>query len=266
MKPYLEVTNSETAGKLAIFFYAFSMADAIQPLKFFVYVVESPSAPDLYHQRSESELIRRAVNLNAIACVSRCAISRMAFTAALQVGLPEEMERFNGLLPILHISAHGSADGPQLSNNELVSWHELSELLIPINRALKSNLVVAMSCCKGYMGTRMAMRDEQSELPFFALIGSPEKPTWAETAVGFSTLYHQLARGAHVRDAVVAMCAASGRDTFFVEWGEGARQGWLEYMKHRDVENAQQSLADNAGSSTPDETAKMALLEKGRRR
>lgn len=39
-------------------------------LKFFVFVIESPSAVDLYHRRTEGEVIRQAVNLNQIWCTS----------------------------------------------------------------------------------------------------------------------------------------------------------------------------------------------------
>lgn len=187
----------------------------------------------------------------------------MAFTAALKLGLVEEMESFKGLLPLLHISAHGNSEGLQLSNDEVILWAELSELLIPINRALPSGLVVAMSCCEGYSAIRMAMRPEQAELPFHALVGSPEKPTWAETAVGFTTFYHQLAIGSHITDAVRAMCVASNRHSFAVEWGESTRQGWLAYIKQGEVEKIHEDLREEAGTRPPEDTAKMALLEKG---
>jgi hypothetical protein len=175
----------------------------------------------------------------------------------------EEVQRFSTLLPLLHISTHGHSEGLQLSNEELIPWSELADLLVPINRALQSKLVVAMSCCEGYSAVRMAMRDDRPELPFHALVGSPEKPTWAETAVAFTTFYHQLARGAHLNDAVSAMRIALGRDSFLVEWGEATRQGYLDYIKKVDAEKVRQQLQDDVESQPPDETAKMALLEKG---
>src|SRR5258705_8448442 len=82
---------------------------------FFVYVVESPSAPDIYHGRSEGGLVVNALGLDAIPCVSRTAINREAFVAALRIGLTEAMKEFPGRYPILHLSAHGSNEGIQLS-------------------------------------------------------------------------------------------------------------------------------------------------------
>lgn len=60
-------------------------------LKFFVYVIESPSAVDLYHRRSEGDMLRQAINLNQIACALRLAVNLEAFTAAIRIGLYEAM-------------------------------------------------------------------------------------------------------------------------------------------------------------------------------
>ena len=84
-------------------------------LTFFVFVIESPSAVDRYHRRTEGEVIRQAVNLNQISCTSKLAINVESFVAAIRVGLHEEMEANPGLIPVLHISAHGSGEGIQLS-------------------------------------------------------------------------------------------------------------------------------------------------------
>src|SRR4051812_4378573 len=104
-------------------------------IRFFVYVVESPSALDIYHGRGEGELLARAVELNLTPAVSRIAISREAFEAALGVGLTEEMQAHAGLLPIVHLSAHGDENGIQLSTGEVITWNELREYLRPINKA-----------------------------------------------------------------------------------------------------------------------------------
>jgi hypothetical protein len=112
----------------------------------------------------------------------------------------------------------------------------------------------------------MAMRADRPDLPFYALVGSPEKPTWAETAVAFTTFYHQLARGVHITDAVNAMRIASGRNSFFVQWGENTRQGYLDYLKDLkdiDVQKVQNDLRDQVETQLPEDTAKMTLLEKG---
>ena len=197
-----------------------------QTLKFFVYVMESPSATDIYDGRSEGGCLGQVLKLNNIRCVTRTAVNKPAFVSALYTGLAEAINAETGKQPILHISAHGSTDGIQLTDGSIVSWDELRELLKPVNKALNGRLVVCMSSCKGYMGTRMAMEQLQQEYPFFALVGSGDSPTWSETAVGFSTFYHQMVRGSHVSAAVAVMRAASGHAHFFVEWAEIARRNY----------------------------------------
>ena len=117
---------------------------------FFVYIVESPSAPDLYRGRSEGALVPNALGLDQIPCLSRTAINREAFEAALQIGLPEAMKQFAGRYPMLHLSAHGASEGIQLSSGETISWPELRELLVPINESLGGDLLLCMSACEGY--------------------------------------------------------------------------------------------------------------------
>ncbi|MBW2673327.1 MAG: hypothetical protein JRD89_07950 [Deltaproteobacteria bacterium] len=105
-------------------------------LKFFVFIIESPSPKDIYVGRTEADLLRHAIELNLIKCASRIAINLESFVAAIKVGLHEEMTANPGLLPILHISAHGFSDGIQLSSGEILYWPALRELFKPINKAL----------------------------------------------------------------------------------------------------------------------------------
>lgn len=151
-----------------------------QRIKFFVFVIESPSAPDLYHRRSEGDVVRQAVELNGINCVVKTAISLEALEACLKVGLVEAMTHIPGHIPLLHISAHGDVHGIQLSDGCRISWEELKEHLRPVNRALDGRLVVCMSTCEGFAGIRMAMYPDEDELPYLALIGCSAKPTWGK--------------------------------------------------------------------------------------
>src|SRR5215475_948208 len=88
--------------------------------KFFVFVIESPSAVDLYHRRGEGGIIHQAVTLSNTPCVVRTAISLQAFEACLKIGLSEAMQIYPGRLPLLHISAHGDKEGIQLSNGDTI--------------------------------------------------------------------------------------------------------------------------------------------------
>lgn len=231
-----------------------------QRVKFFIFVIESPSAPDLYNKVSEGEVIKNAVALNGIHCVVKTAISLEAFIASLKIGVADEMQKLPNHIPILHISAHGNSDGIQLSDGHMLTWDQLKELLKPLNTALNNFLVVCMSSCEGYSGVRMAMSSDESDLSYFALIGSSAKPTWSETAIGYATFYHHLSRGEHISQAVDAMKIASGNNLFFIEHAEETRKGFIEYLKSVDSQQAVDALESNAANEPVEEQNAMRKL------
>lgn len=235
-----------------------------QRVKFFVFVIESPSAVDLYHGRSEGELMRRVVELNGIQCVLRTAISLEAFLACLKIGLAEAMSNVPGAIPLLHISAHGDKEGIQLSDGHMIRWEALREILRPVNAALNGSLVVCMSSCEGYMGVRMAMYPGDPDLPYLALVGCGGKPTWADTAVAFMTLYHQLCRGEHISVAVDAMRVASGNASFYLEHAENSRKGYIEQINTATLPaEAQAKLEHLVDTETPENQEKLKRLSVG---
>ena len=231
--------------------------------QFFVYIVESPSAPDLYHRRSEADLIRQAIELDEIPCASRCAITCEAFETALTLGISDEMTRWKGRVPILHISAHGGDEGIQLSNKDVLLWPDLKNLLVPLNKALGGGLLVCMSSCHGFAGIRMAMHPDDPDLPFFALVGSTAKPTWSDTAIAFATFYHLVAKGYYFQEAVEAMQKASGDEHFGVLTAAEARQTFLDYMKTFDTTSATKVLEASAAAVPAPHLQKRNALEGG---
>lgn len=231
---------------------------------FFVYIIESPSAPDIYHSRSEIQPLYNALKLNQIQCISRCAISRIAFDAALNIGLKEVLQHFQGMRPIIHLSCHANSDGILLSDGDFVTWAELRGFLLPLNQIMNGELVLCMSCCEGYSGIRMAMSLEDDCYPYFCLIGTPEKPTWSDTCVAFTTLYHRISKGAHVNEAVEAMRMASGHNSFFVEWAENSKEAFIEYHKNNfDTTTVTEELTALANTKPDYQRLEQTLLEKG---
>lgn len=227
-------------------------------IKFFVFVVESPSPVDIYHRRSEGEIIRQAVNLNQIPCIVKTAINFQAFDASLKIGLKEAMEAFPGMIPILHVSAHGHQEGIELSSGELIDWECLKEMFRPLNQALNNNLLVCLSSCEGYSGVRMAMSCEVEPYPYYAIVANGEKPLWSDTAVAYSTFYHLLAKGEYLTTSVEAMCVASGNNSFWLRTAEDARKGYLEHINKIDAQQVQQRLEENMSEETP-ENLKMLM-------
>jgi hypothetical protein len=225
-------------------------------LNFFVYIIESPSAPDLYHRRSEGELIEKSLSLHNIPCVTRLVISREAFEASIKVGLAEEMKNFPELLPILHISAHGGALGLQLSNGEEISWADLRSLLLPVSKALDGGLLLCMSSCEGFSACRMAMQSKSNEYPFFAVIGNTKKPTWSDTAIAYATFYHLIAKGEYVTQAVEAMQVAAGDYNFINITATAAQQAYLDVINKVDAVDARAELQQEADKEPPSSMAK----------
>ncbi len=202
-----------------------------EKFEFFVYIVESPSAIDVYHGRSEGERVASTLRLDGVPCVTRTAINNEAFVAALRVGLPEAMKVFPGRYPVLHLSAHGSNAGIQLSSGQVIGWQDLRELLVPINQSLNGALLLCMSACEGYSACQMAMREDDSPHPYFVMVGNCGTPTWSDTAVAYLAFYHLLAKDRHIPDAVEAMSAASGDPNWLTESAEESKQGYIDYLK-----------------------------------
>ena len=226
---------------------------------FFVYIIESPSEVDLYHNRSEGELLQQAIGLNNIPCVSKVAISKNAFEACFQVGLLESMNNFKNLIPVIHISAHGFSEGIQLSNHETITWDQLRMLLMPINQSVGNCLLLCMSSCKGYSACRMAMSLNDNQHPFFSMVGHVGTPVWAETAVAFTTLYHLLAKGLHVNDAVEAMKISSGNYGFVFTTATESQQTYIDYCRITSTSDMQQRLRQQLPSDSLQPLSKRVL-------
>jgi hypothetical protein len=228
--------------------------------KFFVYIVESPSAPDIYHGRSEGYLVSSAVRLDGIPSVTRTAINAEAFEAALRLGLPEAMKLHPDRTPILHLSAHGGTEGIQLSSGETLTWVELKALLIPINTSLGNALVLCMSACDGYSACRMAKQEADGPHPYFAMVGSYSKPTWADTAVAYSAFYHRVSKGHTLFAALEGMKAASGNDTWILETAEESKRSFIEYLSTYNLSEARQELEAVASEGSVSPNAKALEL------
>lgn len=199
--------------------------------EFFVYIVESPSAPDLYHGRSEGGLVAQTIRLDLIPCVTRTAINHEAFVAALRIGLPEAMKLFPGRYPILHVSAHGGKGGIQLSSNEIITWTQFREMLLPINESLQGVLLLCMSACEGYGASRMAMEVGDAPHPYFAMVGNYGTPSWSDTAVSYLAFYHLLAKGIPITQAVEAMRIASGDSRWILQTADKIKRDYIEFVK-----------------------------------
>ena len=188
------------------------------------------------------------------------AINTTTFEAALKVGIADAMRLLPGMIPMLHISAHGHQDGIQLSSGEVIVWAQLRGLLHPLNTALNNGLLVCLSSCEGYSGTRMAMFPQDEGYPFYAIVANSSKPSWSDTAVAYSTFYHLVGKGEYIRNAVEAMKVASGNDTFWIETAQESRQNYIDFANNINAQTVQAKLEENVSREPPGRLEEMRKL------
>lgn len=207
---------------------------------FLVYIVESPSPVDLYHKRFEGEMLTKALYLAGIPSIHKLAVNLEAFEASLTIGLDEYLKQPNALFPILHISSHGNRKGIQFTSGEVLEWHKLRDLIMPINKALNGQLVICLSSCESANACCMVM--EEGDIPFLVMIGHFGEPTWSDTAIAFATFYHLMGKG-KLEKAVEAMKTASGDEGFGVITGEAAKIIFIEAAKKLRIQDIARELS-----------------------
>lgn len=202
--------------------------------EFAVFVIESPRADDAYWHRSEMAALQLVGQLDAIPVAGKFALDRPHVERALAEAVPQFVSGLRRPYVLcLHLGAHGDAAGIELSSGERISWADLRGLLVPVCRLTAGLFLLSMSSCEGLnaQSTAISLLGEE-ELPFMAMVGSAGKPQWAETAVGYATLYHHLKTGASMPDAVQAMRAASRHPEFDWVRAEAVREEFRRSFQH----------------------------------
>jgi hypothetical protein len=215
---------------------------------FFVHIIESPSAKDLLDNRREGLLLQEGLKMAGVAHSYCLAVDRNTFHEALY---PKFLVSLKGkyIKCILHISAHGNHDGIALTNGFL-SWHDLDNLLSPINKILENYMVVCMSSCVGFAGCKMAMKTSPPH-PFFGLIGPTQEISIADTAIAFLTFYYRLSKGADVLTALEAMKISSGNVNFNSITADSAKQLYLKEIEKRKMEEMIKHFLASGGFKQP---------------
>ncbi len=181
-----------------------------------VFILESPNDADFYEGRSEGFALARSLRVAQIGAETRSVCSRAMF----QRGLDDYVNICRGvdpaeLLPVLHLSAHGSREGIGLTDGQLISWNAMAQLLAPINAQLNGSLDLILSSCNGFHAITMAMAHElHNPRAFNVLVGPNFEPTWGEALIGYTAFYFQLTRTMNLDNALNALRVASGQ----IEW------------------------------------------------
>ena len=161
------------------------------------------------------------------------AVDRTQFIRALDLSDGSRLRSkwlAEGVPPVIHLSMHGNQDGIALTSGENISWGELREILMPINASMQNGLLVCLSTCYGYSGTRMDMYFDEKP-PFWAIVGSGGDVTWGDSLQGFSTFYHHWFKGAAMLECAERMRQASGHSLFLGQAGKDSRSGYANYLR-----------------------------------
>jgi hypothetical protein len=217
----------------------------------FIHIIESPSSEDLLDGVTEGRSLSEALTLAEIPHWYSLATSATTLGRALGQRLVEAW-RHHHRLPILHLSMHGNQNGIALTNDVELSWNDLRQLLLPLNRAMKGGLLICMSTCFGSAGCRMAMFAD-NEPPFWALVGNTGRAAWSDSAVAYISFYHLFFKGYPIETCVESMKVASGDHNFVAQSGQKTKENWLAFVSHLglgqlgpSIEKAAQEAQDEA--------------------
>ncbi len=96
-----------------------------------------------------------------------------------------------GMLPILHIDAHGSQkDGLWFADESCIGWEEFCDLITPLNRAMGFRLTVVISACFGVdllSGVRLSR-----PAPCFAFVAPTDEINVGEVMGRFRDMYRVM--------------------------------------------------------------------------
>lgn len=176
-------------------------------MKIAVHIIESPSHEDLFEGRMEGRALSLALNLHGIPLTHRLVARPAQLLKAIRLARIEHETRFRGYTAAIHLACHASMkSGVQTTNRRSVPWSRLAaEFPKP---GFGEGAWLCMSACEGLAALLDLAALGGGGIGW--IVGSPSKPVFSETLVGFSTLYYQLHRGGvSFHDALVAMRTAS---------------------------------------------------------
>lgn len=206
----------------------------------FIYIVESPSAADIYDGRTEGRALCEAFKLAGIPHEYTVAVNLPKFIEALSCGedsrLVAAVNRF-GAPPVVHLSMHGNGDGVGLTDGTLLGWQHLQAVLAPINERLPDGLLVTFSTCEGGSSMRMSMRKDDTK-PFWATVGSMQSVGWDDALVAFMVFFHNWFKGIDPAASVDLMRRASGHDGFVFTSGHDAKADYRQYVARQRIVEA----------------------------
>lgn len=213
-------------GELPGRWYAICLMPDFTIPRFFVYVIESNRPVEILGQLSEGDALTRVLKFCDVPSHHRPVIDKS--TLALALGdAPRLVQQFQAM-PILHISAHGSEYGFELTLNQFVAWQELAAFLQPLHNRTNGSFLLALSSCRGLTAVGISFTTPQ---PLFGVIGTLENVPWSDNVVAYASFYHLLKKGRTISQAVEGMNVATGHNQYKFIHGPSAVSAYVEFVQ-----------------------------------
>ena len=144
-----------------------------------------------------------------------------------------EREARDGAIPLIHFEMHGTSDGSGLvtENLDVVSWFDISDILLRINLATKFNLIIFVAACNG--GYFLEEMKIIAPTPCYALVAPTDEVDPSEIMRATRDFYRILLTTANATKAasiIVSQSIQQGR--WFAQWAESwYRMVAIKYIK-----------------------------------
>jgi hypothetical protein len=182
--------------------YAMAEADRDeQDFRETIYLIESPSAEDLLVGRNEGDSLIRVLKLAEIDVVYFMAINAEMFDKAFGLIGTAILNQpdIGTAMPIIHVSAHGSDDGIELSDGDVILWDKLTDLFEKLHKIIGPvnippplpqgvpKVTLCLSSCSAFSAYRKAA---PRPTPFQAIVGPIRDIGWCESMLAFASFYY----------------------------------------------------------------------------
>ena len=165
----------------------------------------------------------------------------------------------NNNSPIIHFEVHGDSNkkGLVLSSNDLITWEELYQNLVPINIVIKNELFITMAVCFGNFWLSSAFLNRPAA--FRGIIGSFQEIYEWDLIIRFEAFYQELFNSFDLNLAYESL-KESNPDLPNKYGIYSAEQVFaLTYMDYEKIECSHEALSKRAINSLP---YKMSRTEK----
>jgi len=149
-------------------------------------------------------------------------------------------------LPLIHLEAHGTENGLELSSGEQIPWEEIKPYFISINDASRMNLMISVSACHGGRLTEVVLPTDRA--PCRAIIAPKSEMSSDELLRDFTAYYEEMFKTRNSDKAVARLnrgLTGNAAPYVFIIAETYFQVGWSRYIKEQCTDAALNRRANN---------------------